>query len=133
MNYIKMLKHIYQLEGKKVEWGLIEEISYEQEVDFMEHSQPADKVKEMTYKPGVYIKGSRVYVDLLARRFYSTVNLQHFARKIHRARWKAIKGGYVAIESRDFPDKYIVLGRHFIEDVYCQTVYGEWMEERLLL
>lgn len=96
-------------------------------------TEPTGK-QDVEYKPGLYIKNSRVYVDIFARRCFSTVELEDMlTRRIHRARWKALKGGYVIIEARDDPSKHIVLERHFIEDIYNVTVYDEWMEENVLL
>lgn len=133
MNYIKFLKSIFHLQGKNVEWGLIEEITYPKEKNIWGLTEPTGK-QEVEYKPGLYIKNSRVYVDIFARRCFSTVNIKDaITRKIHRARWKALKGGFVVIEARDDSSKYIVLRRHFVEDIYNVTVYDEWMEENVLL
>ena len=133
MNYINLLKSIYQLQGKKVEWGLIEEITCPKEKNTWGLIVPNGE-QNVEYKPGLYIKNSRVYVDIFARRYFSTIELKDtITRKIHRARLKALQGGYIIIEARDDPSKHIVLGRHFVDDIYNVTVYGEWMEERLLL
>ena len=132
MNYIKFLKSIYHLQGKNVEWGLIEEIAYTNEKNIWGFTEPTGK-QDVEYKPGLYIKNSREYVDIFARRCFSTVELEDMlTRRIHCARWMAIKGGYINIEAKDNPDKHIVLGRHFVEDIYNVNVYGEWMEEDVL-
>ena len=113
--------------------GLIEEITYPKEKNICGLTEPTSK-QDVEYKPGLYIKNSHVYVDIFARRCFSTVELEDMlTRRIHRAQWKALKGGYVIIEARDDPSKHIVLEQHFIEDIYNVTVYDEWMEENVLL
>ena len=42
--------------------------------------------EERTLKLGLFIKGSRMYVDLFARRFFSTVNIDILERKVYPAR-----------------------------------------------
>lgn len=132
MNYINYLKSVFGLQGKKVEWGIIEETTHPVKEVLPGFFSASDE-SNVNYKPGLYIHNSRVYVDLLARRLFSTVELSEISRKIHRARWKAVRGGYVVIEAREDSDMHIVLGRHFIEDIYNIAIYGAWMEERLLL
>ena len=41
--------------------------------------------------------------------------------------------GMFVLEAKDAPDKFVVLPKTFINDVFGTTIYGAWMEERLLL
>lgn len=117
MKTIGFFKNIFNLHGKVVRWAVVEEIS----------SNITD------YKPGLFIKGSRVYVDLYARRFYSTVKLDFLERKVYPARRVRAEGGAIVLEAKDAPDKYVILPQTFINDIFGTTIYGEWMEGRLIL
>ncbi|MBO6033583.1 MAG: hypothetical protein J6Q22_19380 [Prevotella sp.] len=117
MRTLDIIKNIYCLHGKSIEWAVIEEVSN----------------SETNLKPGIYIKGSRVYVDLYARRLFSTVELSEFARRIYVAKREKVDKDHIALITKEDSQKSIVLPRTFVADIYNVTIYGKWMEERLLL
>lgn len=118
MTELDLLKRIYNLDGKSVGWAVIEETTRD----------------ESKLKPGLFIKGSRVYVDLFARRLYSTVDLPDLIkRRVYAATYIRVDDGMIVLEAKDDKEKYIVLPRTFIADAYNVTIYSEWMEGRLLL
>lgn len=98
MRALDFLKNIYNLHGHHVEWAIIEEIVRDKketedmaEMHMLAYYLSGEKVKEeyeeeSTLKLGLFIKGSRVYVDLCARRFFSTVNIDILERKVYPAR-----------------------------------------------
>lgn len=67
---LEFLKGIFNLKNKEVDWGVVQENTYE------------DNEKVVEHKPGLYIKDSRVFVDLYARRFYSIIKLPEIKREI---------------------------------------------------
>lgn len=119
MRTLEYLKDYYNLHGKAISWAIIEEIS------------KGDDSQEL--KPGLYIKGSRVYVDLFARRLYSTISLREFERKIHVAKKENVGDGKIVLVAKEDAGKYIVLPKTFVADIHDGTRYGQWMEEQLLL
>lgn len=119
MRTLDYLKDYYNLHGKAICWAIIEEIGR------------ADDIHEL--KPGLYIKGSRVYVDLFARRLYSTISLIEFERKVYVAKKENVGDGKIMLVTKEDASKYIVLPKTFVADIYNVTRYGQWMEEHLLL
>lgn len=117
MRTLDIIKNIYCLHGKSIGWAVIEEVSK----------------SETNLKPGIYIKGSRVYVDIYARRLFSTVELSEFARRIYVAKRENVDKDHIALIAKEDSQKSIVLPRTFVADIYNVTIYGKWMEERLLL
>lgn len=117
MRTLDIIKNIYRLHGKSIEWAVVEEVSK----------------SETNLKPGIYIKGSRVYVDLYARRLFSTVELSEFAKRIYVAKREKVDKDHIALIAKEDTQKCIVLPRTFIADIHDVTIYGKWMEKRLLL
>ena len=122
MRTIEYLKEIYNLHGKSVGWAIIEE-------KFMCN----DRNQTVELKPGLAINGSRVYVDLFARRLYSTIKLPEFERSVYVARKEKAENGMIALVAKDGSGKCLLLPKTFINDIYNVTRYETWMEERLLL
>lgn len=122
MRTIEYLKEIYNLHGKSVGWAIIEE-------KFMCN----DGNQTVELKPGLAINGSRVYVDLFARRLYSTIKLPEFERSVYVARKEKAENGMIALVAKDGSEKCLLLPKTFINDIYNVTRYETWMEERLLL
>ena len=122
MRTIEYLKEIYNLHGKSVGWAIIEE-------KFMCN----DGNQTVELKPGLAINGSRVYVDLFARRLYSTIKLPEFERSVYVARKEKAENGMIALVAKDCSGKCLLLPKTFINDIYNVTRYETWMEERLLL
>ena len=142
MRTLDYLKNIYNLHGHHVEWAIIEEtIRYKKEdsenmVEEMISRALGEEMKyeeESKLKLGLFIKDSRVYVDLFARRFFSTVNIDILERKVYPARRVSCGDGNVAFEAKEDTSKNLVFSKNFLQDIYGVTQYGEWMEERLLL
>ena len=139
-DYLSYLKEVFDLQDRHVEWAIIEETRKRKEKidrdmpDILADYLDGYRIKEeSTLKPGLYIKDSRVYVDLLARRLFSTINLPELSRKVYPARRNSIQGEGIMFEAKEDTSKRILLSSTFIEDIYNVTRYGEWMEERLLL
>lgn len=134
---MNFLKKVFQLEDKDVEWGIVEEIIRQ------------DGKEETEYKPGLYIKSSRVYVDLIARRFYSIVNLPEITRTIHPANlilegeglniYREDEDGYyddddmAVLVAKDNEDIDCLLTSSFVDDIFGVTIYQPGMEEEFLL
>lgn len=144
MNELDFLKNIYNLHGHHVEWAIIEEAvrhKMQKTEDLAQmlltHLSGEEKMdeyeEERTLKLGLFIKGSRVYVDLFARRFFSTVNVDILERKVYPARRVSCGDDNVAFEAKEDTSKFLVFSKTFLQDIYGVTQYGEWMEERLLL
>ena len=122
MRTLEYLKDIFNLHGKSVGWAIIEE-----------KAKCGDGGQSVELKPGLIIKGSRVYVDLFARRLFSTIKLPELERSVYIARKEKAENGMIALVAKDDCGKYLILSKTFINDIYNVTRYGEWMEERLLL
>lgn len=111
------LKNLYRLQGKEVEWAIVEEKTNE----------------ETTYKLALAVIGTRLYVDVAARRFFTTVELPGLiSRKLHKA--KEIPSGEVIVfEAEDDAEKRVILPKNFLQDIYGVTLYDKSLEGRLLL
>jgi hypothetical protein len=92
MRILDYLKNIYNLHGHHVGWAIIEETvrhkiqkkedMTEMVLAYLSGEEEKDEYEEeRTLKQGLFIKGGRVYVDLFARRFFSTVNIDILERK----------------------------------------------------
>ena len=117
MRTLDIIKNIYCLHGKSIEWAVIEETSK----------------SGSNLKPGIYIKGSRVYVDLYARRLFSMVEVSEFARRIYVAKREKVDKDHIALIAKEDVQKSIILPRTFVADIHNVTIYGKWMEAQLLL
>ena len=122
MRTFEYLKEIFNLHGKSVGWAIIEEKVM---------CNDGNQIIEL--KPGLAIKGSRVYVDLFARRLYSTIKLPEFERIVYVARKEKAENGMIVFVAKDDSEKSLLLPKTFIKDIYDVTRYGTWMEDRLLL
>lgn len=119
MRILDYLKDYYNLHGKAINWAVIEETGR------------ADDSHKL--KPCLYIRGSRVYVDLYARRLFSTISLREFERKVYVAKKENVGDGKIVLVAKDDASRYIVLPKTFVADIHNVTRYGQWMEEQLLL
>ena len=143
MNELDYLKNNYNLHGCHVEWAIIEEtVRHKMEktddtaqmvLAYLGEEEKLEYEEERTLKLGLFIKGSRVYVDLFARRFFSTVNIDILERKVYPTRRVSCGDGNVAFEAKEDTSKFLVFSKTFLQDIYGVTQYGECMEERLLL
>lgn len=122
MRTFEYLKEIFNLHGKSVGWAIIEEKVI--------HSGGNQTIE---LRPGLVIKGSRVYVDLFARRLYSTIKLPEFERIVYVARKEKARNGMIVLVAQDDSGKSLLLPKTFINDIYNETRYETWMEEQLLL
>ena len=122
MRTFEYLKEIFNLHGKSVGWAIIEE-----------KVMCNDGNQTIELKPGLTIKGSRVYVDLFARRLYSTIKLPEFERIVYVARKEKAENGMIVLVAKDDSGKSLLLPKTFINDIYNVTRYETWMEEQLLL
>lgn len=138
-DFFEKLVGIFNLEGKEVEWGIIVEGDTDVINEFLEQEDTkttkneAATKDEVTCQPGIYIKDCQIYVDLRARRFYSTVKLPEIRRLIFPAacvtkdgkNWLVAKDGQANL-TIEFP----------IEDLwnlYKVCLYAPWMEEEVLV
>ena len=122
MRTFENLKEIFNLHGKSVGWAIVEE-----------KVMCSDGNQTIKLKPGLAIKGSRVYVDLFARRLYSTIKMPKFERIIYVARKEKAENGMIVLVAKDDSGKSLLLPKTFINDIYNVTRYETWMEEQLLL
>lgn len=122
MRTFEYLKEIFNLHGKSVGWAIIEEKVIHND---------GNQIIEL--KPGLAIKGSRVYVDLFARRLYSTIKLPEFERIVYVARKEKAENGMIVLVAKEDNGKSLLLPKTFINDIYNVTRYEAWMEEQLLL
>lgn len=122
MRTVEYLKEIYNLHGKSVCWAIVEE-----------KVMCGDGNRTVELKPGLAIKGSRVYVDLFARRLFSTIKLPELERNVYVAQKEKAENGMIILVTKDDSGKSLLLPKTFINDIYDVTRYETWMEERLLL
>ena len=122
MRTLDYLKDYYNLHGKAIEWGLIVET-----ICFNEEKS------ETEYRPGLYIRRSSVYVDLLQNRLYSVVNLPEIQRHVHPARRSNIGNGKFRLTAKDNEQMYVELPMSFLSDTHYNRRYGSWMEDSVLL
>ena len=135
--WMEFFKSAFQLEDKEVEWGIIEVTKRE------------NGDENIQLRPGLLIKGSRVCLDVFARRFYSLVNRPEISRKIHPATIQTEKTGLVMIDEDDPENEYVegemvisakdndrmflVYDDSVFESVFCYALYVPQLEEELLL
>ena len=143
----KYVELIYNLQDKKTEWCIIEETTHPKDTSWMSQDmkilkeispelfeEETEQEPEMTHKPGLYVKGTRLYVDLYARRFFTTVEWPGLiSRKVHPAKWTYVKGGKVCLKARDDESIFLMLSRNFILDIHNVCWYDKSLEGRLLL
>ena len=93
----------------------------------------SDGAQTVELKPGLIIKGSRVYVDLFARRLFSAIKLPELERNVYAARKEKAGNGMITFVVKEDNEKTLFLPKTFINDIYNVTRYGAWMEEQSLL
>jgi hypothetical protein len=127
---IEFLRDFYHLQGKNIDWAIIEVCHPEGKLD-INPMRINRKYPNSEFKPGLIIEGSRVYVDLYERKFQIPVVLGSSSRKAHPAELKS--GGndseYAALVAKEDPSMQIILPSSFVRDIHRQCWYGEWMEE----
>lgn len=112
---IEIIKKMHNLQGRELHWAIIEEKT----------------LSSITYKPGFVIEGSELVLDLLARRFFSAINLPEFQRNIYLA--DQIENEMVAIVAKEDPSKQTILPASFLDDVYQPAWYTPSLEEQILI
>ena len=116
MNKIKILKQIYNLQGEDVEWVVVEEKTKE----------------ETTYKLGLSVIGTRLYVDIVARRFFTTVDWPEISRQVYPAK-EIPSRGVIIFEAKDDSEKNVIMPKSFLSDIYANAWYNKSLEGHLLL
>ena len=118
---LEFLKDYYHLQDKSIEWAVIVETN-------------ENKPQDNTIKPGLIIKGSRVYVNLFDRKIQIPLNHSGFSRKAYPANKKVAGNNaeYVVLVAKEDQTKQIVLPASFILDIYRECWYGEWMEDGIM-
>ena len=112
---LKQLKSIHGLVGKKVSYGIIKVTS---------------ATTGQKNKPGLYIKGSKLFFDLLNQRFYSALTLSELKREIVPAKMHR-SGGMLLLRADDGTE--LKMSAETIESIYVGKFYQSWMEEQVLL
>ena len=117
---LEFLKDYFHLQGKDVEWAIIEETH-------------KDK-NQNKLKPGLLINGSRVYVNLFDRKIQVPTSFGGFSRKAYPANKEVAgnKGEYAVLVAKDDQSKQIMLPASFVLDIYRECWYGEWMETGIM-
>ena len=118
---LEFLKDYFHLQGKEVEWAVIEE-TYD------------NKPEDNKLKPGLIIKGSRVYVNLFDRKIQVPTTFSGFSRKAYPANREVAgnKGEYAVLVAQEDQAKQIILPASFVTDIYRECWYGEWMEDGIM-
>lgn len=78
--------------------------------------------KEQSLRFGLWIKDTKLYLDIAHRRFYTAGSFGPIARKIHPAEKRKIKG-QLTLTSRDNPDMIICLPNSFMADVFYPAIF----------
>ena len=120
MRTFDYLKDIYNLHGKTIGWALIE---------VTDKNNP-DKKPE--YSPGLYIKGSKVAVNLYERRFRSPIELGGYSRRVLPAKLQRSGKDFVILVAKDDSSKYMLLPPTFVKDIHYATRYEDWMENKTI-
>ena len=94
MRTFEYLKDIFNLHGKSIGWAIIEE-----------KIMCSDGAQTVELKPGLIIKGSRVYVDLFARRLFSTIKLPELERNVYAARKEKAGNGMITFVVKEDNEK----------------------------
>ena len=113
---LELLKKIYNLTGKEVEWGVIE-YTFEDKTD---------------YKLGLIILGSRLCVDLVGRRFYTLWDSKVLKIKIYLADVEE-EDSMVAFVAKEDSSKQVVKPSSILDDVYSRAWYHNELENVALL
>lgn len=107
---LKFLRKHFKISArKKISWGIIEEKS--------------DVNNRISYKPGVYIEDSNLFLDIAARRFYTANGY----KKIYPATRKAERLCY-RYTVKDNPELSIVRSKTYIADILYPTIYSKDLE-----
>lgn len=110
--FLKKLITLYRLKDKDVGWGIVSDCG--------------------NYMPGLFIKDSKCYVDIVSRRIRSIVSLIEIKREVFPASC-VTKDGITWLEAKD---RSLNLSIEFpIDELwadYKYSIYGEWMEEEEL-
>ena len=112
---IAFLKRLHGLENKEVEWCIIDE-------------------DEDGYALGLSVVGTRLYLDIVARRFRTTVKLPELSRQVYPAvEVPTDEKDTVVFAAKDDPQKKVFMTSTFIDDIYGSMIYQPEMENELLL
>lgn len=114
---LEIIMKMHNLQGRDVHWAVVEE-------------KTANEIT--SYRPALEVKGSTLYLDLLARRFYSPIALPELKRVVHLARRQDVDD-MVAFIAEEDEQKQVVLPSTFLEDAYVPAWYDESLEEGLLI
>ena len=127
---LEFLNDFYHLQGKDIEWAIIEETYPEDKLERGPMERVNPKYPNSKFKPGLIVKGSRVYVDLMERKIQCPRRLDRYSRKAHPAELK--KGGndseFAALVGKEDQSMQIILPSSFVLDIHRQCWYGEWMD-----
>ena len=114
---IALLKRIHGLEGKDVEWCIIDEGD-----------------DEYLYKLGLSVVGTRLYLDIEDRRFRSVIDLPEIQRRVYPAvEVPTADKDTIYFEAKDNPEMGVAMLSSFIEDIYSDMIYRPGMENKLIL
>lgn len=113
---IEILKKIYNLENKDVEFGVIEDIYN----------------GKQKFKPGLIIRSSKLYVDLLERRFFTKIKCEELTQAIYPAE-TMVEGDMMAFIAKEDEKKQVVLPNTILDDIYNVAWYDPSLEETVLL
>ena len=119
---LEFFKDYYHLQGKNIEWAVIEETN-------------TNKPQDDKMKPGLFIEGSNVYVNLFERKLQKPLDdFYGFSRKVYPA--EKVKAGnnaeYAVLVAKEDQTKQIILPACFVLDIYRECWYGEWMEDGIM-
>lgn len=115
---LKFLREYFKIPAsKKISWAIIEETSANGKTE---------------YKPGIYIEGSNVYLDIAKRRFFSKVSNRTISRRVYPANRTTEKLSY-RYTAKENPMLMICRSKTYIADVYYPAIYSKELENEMLL
>ena len=131
----EFLKDFYHLQGKNIDWAIIEEYHDDDKHDKPRKPSTNPYFPKSTFKPGLMVEGSTVYVDLFERRFTKPINFYGFCRKVYPAEKQQTgsDSDLAVLAAKEDSKKYVILPKSFIQDIHNKCWYAEWMEESSLL
>ena len=118
---LEFLKDFYHLQGKDIEWAVIEEAD-------------EDNTQDNKLKPGLVIKDSSIYVNLFDRKLQKSIRLGSYSRKAYPANKEIAgkNGEYAILVAKEDQSKQIILPVSFVLDIHRECWYGEWMETEIM-
>ena len=113
---LKFLREYFKIPANKtIGWAIIKEVA----------DYPC-------CKPGVYIEGSDLFLDIAEKRFYTNYSSPLIFRRAYPATRTAQKHTY-RYTAKDNPQLSITRAKTYITDIYYPAIYSKELEKDKLL